>query len=204
MTPWNDARFALRQIRKAPGFTAIVVLTLALCIGANTAIFSVLDSVLFRPAPFPEPDRLALVVTGGYGKSTEEFQINQTGALYEAVRDRASLLDCAAWSIGIGGVNFSTGTRSEYIQQQRVGSGYFRVMGIPPLIGHEFTREEDMPQGPAVAILSYGFWQRQFQGDAGILGRAIDLKGEPYTVVAVMPRDFRTTQPVDVWTPLDR
>src|SRR5262249_12348236 len=76
------------------------------------------------------------------------------------------------------------------------------VIGIPPLIGHEFTREEDMPNGPAVAILSYGFWQRQFHGDTGILGRAIDLKGEPYTVVAVMPRDFRTTQPVDVWTPL--
>jgi predicted permease len=197
----NDARFAMRQLRKSPGFTLTVLLTLALCIGVNTAIFSVLDAVLFRPAPFPEPDRLALLVTVARGRGGEDVNTAQTGALFEAVRDRAALLDCAAWS-GIGGANFAANGRSEYIQQQRVSSGYFRVMGIPPAIGREFQREEDIPQGPAIAVLSWDFFQRRFQGDAAILGKPIDLKGEPYTVVGVMPREFRSTQPVDVWTPL--
>jgi predicted permease len=197
MALWNDVQFALRQIRKAPGFTIIVLVTLALCIGVNTAIFSVLDAVLFRPAPFPEPDRLALLVTAG----GEDIKSLQTGALYEAVRDRAGMLDCAAWS-PISGVNFAIGARSEYVQQHRVSSGYFRVMGIPPQIGREFTRQEDLPNGPAVAILSHEFWQQQFRGDPGVLGRVIDLKGEPYTVVGVAARNFRSALPVDVWTPL--
>ena len=201
MSLWNDARFACRQLRKSPGFTAIVLATLALCIGANTAIYSVLDAVLFRKAPFPEPDRLALLVTAARGRGAEDVNTSQTGALYEAVRDRANLLDCAAWS-NIGGANFAAGGRSEFIQQQRVASGFFRVMGIPPAIGREFTREEDVPKGPPVAVLNWEFWQRQFRGDAAVLGKAIDLKGEPYTVVGIMPRGFRTTQPVDVWTPL--
>src|SRR5258706_3062224 len=98
MALWNDATYALRQLRKSPGFTAIVLVTLALCIGVNTAIFSVLDAVLIRPAPFPEPDRLAMLVTATRGRGNEEVDTSQTGALYEAVRDRANLLDCAAWS----------------------------------------------------------------------------------------------------------
>jgi putative ABC transport system permease protein len=201
MALWNDARFALRQLRKSPGFTLIVLVTLALCIGVNTAIFSVLDAVLFRKAPFPEPGRLALLVTASRGAGSEEVDTSQTGALYEEVRDRAGMLDCAAWA-RIGGANFAAGGRSEFIQQQRVASGYFRVMGIPPQIGREFTREEDVPNGPAVAVLNWDFWQRQFNGDAGVLGKPIDLKGEPYMVVGIMPRGFHTMQPVDVWTPL--
>src|SRR5882724_6999747 len=108
MALWNDARYALRQLRKSPGFTVIVLVTLALCIGVNTAIFSVLDAVLFRPAPFPQPDRLAMVVTVRGAKSGGEVDTSQTGAAYEAVRDRAGMLDCAAWS-GIAGANFSAG-----------------------------------------------------------------------------------------------
>ena len=202
MALWNDARFALRQLRKSPGFTLIVLLTLALCIGVNTAIFSVLDAVLFRPAPFPEPDASRWWSRRIRGKGGEDVNTSQTGALYEAVRDRADLLDCAAWT-GIGGANFSAGGRSEYVQQQRVSAGYFRVMGIPPQIGREFTREEDVPDGPAVAVLSYGFWQRTFSWRCRHARTLIDLKGEPYTVVGIMPRDFRSTHlPVDVWTPL--
>lgn len=201
MSLWNDARFAFRQLRKSPGFTVIVLVTLALCIGVNTAIYSVLDAVLFRKAPFPEPDRLALLVTVARVRGAEDINTAQTGALYEAVRDRAGLLDCAAWA-NIGGANFAAGGRSEFIQQQRVASGFFRVMGVPPSIGREFTREEDVPKGAPVAVLNWDFWQRQFHGDTNVLGKAIDLKGEPYTVVGIMPRGFRTTQPVDVWTPL--
>jgi predicted permease len=201
MALWKDASYALRQLRKNPGFTLIVLATLALCIGVNTAIFSVLDVVLFRKAPFPEPDRLALLITRTGRTGAEDLNTAQTGALFEAVRDHADLLDIAAWS-QINGANFSTNGRSEYIQQQRVSAGYFRVMGILPMIGAEFTREQDVPNGPAAAVLNWDFWQRQFHGDPGIVGKAIDLRGEPYTVVGIMPREFHTTQPVDVWTPL--
>jgi predicted permease len=201
MPLWNDARFALRQLRRSPGFTCIVLLTLALCMGANSAIFSVLDAVLFRPAPFPQPDRLALLVTVQRGNGGEDVSTSQTGALYEVVRDQVPGLDCAAWS-RVGGANFAAGGRAEFIQQQRVSSGYFRVMGIAPLMGREFSREEDVPKGPALAVLSWDFWQRQLHGDAGVIGKAIDLKGEPHTVTGVMPREYPGAIPVDVWTPL--
>jgi predicted permease len=198
---WTDMRFALRQIRKSPGFALTVVATLALCIGVNTAIFSVLDAVLLKPVPYPQPDRLALLVTATRTGSSADVMASQTGALFETVRERIGSLDIAAYS-GIGGANFSAPGRLEYIQQQRVSSGLFRVFGIAPQVGREFTREEDVPGGPARAVLSYGFWQRVFHGDPGILGKAIRLKGEDYVVIGIMPSEFRTTAPVDVWTPL--
>jgi predicted permease len=198
---WSDARFALRQVRKSPGFAVTVIATLALCIGVNTAVFSVLDAVLLRPVPYPEPDHLALVVTASRTGSAEDVNTSQTGALFEAVRDRATSLDTAA-NGGTGGVNFSAPGRLEYVKQQRVSSGFFRVLGIAPQLGREFAREEDVPGGPALAVLSYDFWQRVFRGDASILGKPIQLKGEPHVVIGVMPREFRTMAPVDVWTPL--
>src|SRR3954464_15079017 len=122
MALWNDATYAFRQLRKSPGFTLIVLATLALCIGVNTAIFSVLDAVLFRPAPFPEPERLALVVTATPNSGEEYINRAQTGALFEMVRDRAGMIDCAAYS-GIGGANFAAAGQPEYIKQQRVSAG---------------------------------------------------------------------------------
>ena len=201
MTVRSDLRFALRQLRKSPAFTLVVIGTLALCIGVNTAVFSVLDAVLLRSAPYPEADRLAVVVTASHGGSTENINTSQTGALFEAVRDHVPGLDVAA-NGGTGGVNFAAGDRPEYIQQQRVSAGYFRVLGIAPRIGREFSREEDVPDGAAVAILSHAFWQRAFRGDAAMLGRTISLRGEEYAVVGIMPPDFRASAPVDVWTPL--
>lgn len=201
MALWSDARYALRQLRKAPGFTLAVIGTLALCIGVNTAVFSVLDAVLLRTAPYPRADRLALVVTAYRDGGVEDINTSQTGALFEAVRDHVAGLDVAANS-GPGGANFAANDRPEYIQQQRVSAGYFRVLGRAPQIGREFNREEDVPKGAAVAVLSHGFWQRAFHGEAAVLGRTISLRGEEYTVVGIMPPDFRATAPVDVWTPL--
>ncbi len=198
---WSDARFALRQIRKSPGFALTVILTLALCIGVNTAVFSVLDAVLLRPVPYPEPARLALVVTASRSGGAEDVNTSQTGALFEAVRDRATGLDAAA-DAGIGGANFAAPGRLEYIQQHRVSSGFFRVLGVAPRLGREFTRQEDIPGGPALAVLSDAFWRRVFHGDPATLGKAIQLKGEDHIVIGVMPPGFRTTAPVDVWTPL--
>ena len=198
---WRDLRFSLRQLYKAPGFTLIVLATLGLCIGANTAIFSVLDAVLLRPAPYPAAGRLALLTTVSRNHGVENVNDSQTGALFEAVRDGASLLDLAAAG-GFGGVNFSGAGRLEFVQQQRVSTGYFRVLGIPPQFGREFTPAEDTRGGPAVAILSYAFWQRAFHGDPTALGRAFNLRGEPFTVVGILPRDFHAESPIDVWTPL--
>ena len=198
MPLWKDVRFALRQLRKTPAFTAVVLATLALCIGMNAAIFSVLDAVLLKTLPYPDPDRLALLVTA---HDKGEVNDSQTGALFEAVRDGASMLEVAAYS-GHNGVNFASGGRAEFVQQQRVSTGYFRVLGIAPQYGREFTPAEDRPGGPAVAILSYSFWQRTFQGDAGAIGRAIQLRGEPYTIVGVMPGGFRSDARADLWTPL--
>ena len=189
------------RFAKSPGFALTVIATLALCIGVNTAVFSVLDAVLLRPVPYPQPDHLALVVTASRSGSAEDINTSQTGALFEAVRDHAPALDTAAHA-GSSGANFSAPGRLEYVQQQRVSSGFFRVLGIAPWLGREFTREEDVPGGPALAVLSYGFWQRVFRGDPAILGKAIQLKGEPHVVIGVMPRDFRIDAPVDVWTPL--
>ncbi|MEO8368190.1 MAG: ABC transporter permease [Candidatus Solibacter sp.] len=196
-----DARFALRQLRKSPGFTLTVVATLALCIGVNTAVFSVLDAVLLRTAPYPHPERLAVVATATFGAGAADIDTSQTGALFEAVRDHAAGLDVAANS-GANGANFSANDVPEYIQQQRVSAGYFRVLGISPRLGREFSPTEDVPAGAAVAVLSHAFWQRAFHADPGVLGRGISLRGEPYTVVGIMPPDFRATSPVDVWTPL--
>jgi len=202
MTLWTDVRFAFRRLVGSPGFSLVVLATLALCIGANTAIYSVLDAVLLRPAPYPEPDRLAMLITAYRYHGHEGTNDSQTGALFEAVRDGIGSLDLAATS-GVGnGANFSAPGHLEYVQQQRVSTGFFRVLGVAPQYGREFTAVEDKPGGPAVAVLSYGFWQRIFDGDAGALGRSINLRGEPYTVVGIMPKDFRTTGPVDVWTPL--
>jgi len=200
MALWNDFRFALRQFRANPGFAAIVLATLGLAIGANTAVYSVLNAVLFRSVPYPEPDRLA-VLAAAYTLNGHTDEEVQTGRQFLLVRDAAPGLDVAAFSQE-SGANFAAGSRPEYIQQQRVSSGFFRVLGIEPEYGREFTRAEDVPGGPAQAVLSHAFWRRIFHGDPHAIGRPITLKGEPYTVVGVMPRGFLPAAPVDVWTPL--
>lgn len=197
----GDVRFALRQFHNSPGFALVVLATLGLAIGANTAVYSVLNAVLFRGVPYPEPDRLAAVTATytGHGHTSEND--SQTGGQFLLIRDAAPGLDTAAYS-GESGVNFAARSHPEYIQQQRVSSGFFRVLGIQPQYGREFTRAEDVPGGPALAVLSYRFWQRVFQDDPRAIGRTIMLRGEPYTVVGIMPQSFRASAPVDVWTPL--
>jgi predicted permease len=201
MSLWKDAIFALRLLRKSHGFTVVVLATLGLCVGANTAIFSVLDAVLLRPAPYPQPDRLALLTTHYWNNGRENANSRITGAMFEAVRRGASLIDIAANS-GAGGVNLASGDRAEYVKQQRVSAGFFRILGVMPQIGREFLPAEDVRGGPAAAILSGEFWQRAFHADPAVLGRAITLRGEPYTVVGIMPTGFRSDAPADLWTPL--
>ena len=201
MTLRNDLRFALRQLRKTPAFTAIVLATLGLCIGVNTAIYSVLDAVLLRPIPYPEPGRLGLVTAVVRHNGMENINDSQNGAMLRD-RSRPGSLARRRRLVGRPGVNFAGEGRLEFVQQQRVSAGYFRVLGIAPQFGREFTRAEDVAGGPPLVVLSYAFWQRVFHGDPAALGRGINLRGEPYTIVGIMPRDFRAAAPVDVWTPL--
>jgi hypothetical protein len=197
----NEVRYALRQLRKTPIFSLVVLATLGLCIGVNTAVYSVLDAVLLRPAPYPEAERLGMMVTAARSKGQEFVNTSQNGAMFESVRDHVPSLEVAAWS-GVSGVNFAGEGRLEFVQQQRVSAGYFHVLGIEPQFGREFTRAEDVAGGPALVVLSHEFWQRVFHGDASAVGKPINLRGEPYTIAGIMPRGFRSGQQVDVWTPL--
>lgn len=198
----RDLRYAARVLRKSPAFTITAVVTLALCIGANTAIFSVVDSLILRPLPYPEPDRMAAVSTlyHGPGHVDEDFAV--TGRTLEMLRSLGSL-DVAAYG-GVGsGINLVTGAQAQYVRQLRVTEGFFRVLGVRPAMGRELTSDEDRVGGPAAVILSHAVWMRLFQGDPGAIGRAVNVGGEPCTIVGIMPAWFKSgAQQADVWTPL--
>jgi predicted permease len=207
----RDLRYAVRQLRRNPTFTITILATLSFCIGANTAIYTIVDALFFKPLPYPDPSRLVLVSTVFSKGGAFDVDTSQDGFQWELVRDHASLLDSAVYSAAAG-VNLVAAGRVEYVINQRVSANYFHVLGIEPLIGREFTRQEDVPNGPPLTILSYGLWQRIFHGDPTIIGHTIDLRGSPYTVVGIMPAGFRslpagvgdigTNAPPDVWTPL--
>jgi hypothetical protein len=164
MTLLHDLRFGFRQLRKSPGFTLTALVTLGLCIGANTAIYSVVDAVLLRPLPYPEADRLAMVVTAWHSNGAEGINTSQTGTQFERVRDGDPDLDVAC-NGGESGVNFAAGGHAEYVRQERVSTGFFRVLGVAPRMGREFSPAEDKSGGAPVTVLSYNFWQRVFHGD---------------------------------------
>ncbi|UCC73740.1 MAG: ABC transporter permease [Gemmatimonadota bacterium] len=198
----RNLRFALRVMARNPLFTVTFVLTLGLCVGAGTAVYSVVDAVLWRPLPYPNPDRLALVVTYNPATGVQPGYNAVDGASWERIRDGAELFERAVFSNWPAGVNLLAEDAAAYVQQQRVSAGFFRTLGVAPLIGREFEASEDVPGGPSVMVLSHGLWERTFNSDPEVVGRTIRLKGEAHTVVAVMPADFRSSFPVDVWTPL--
>lgn len=197
-----DLRYAIRALRKNPTFTIAAVLTLGLCIGANAALFGVVDAVLLRPLPYPEPERIGQVVIEFQGPKSAGLQINQDGRAWEAVREQAPSLDAAVFSDTASGVNFSAGTRVEHLQQQRVSAGFFRILGVRPFAGREFTRDEDQAGGPAAVVLSHSLWKRAFDGDPSVIGGSVLLRGEPHTIVGVMPPGLRTSVAAELWTPL--
>lgn len=201
----RDLRYALRMLRKTPGFTTIALVTLAVAIGVNTAIFSVVNALLLEPLPYPGADRLATLQTmarseRGEGRRNESLD----GPTFLALRDNARTVDVAAQGPGGwgGGVNLFADGRVASAVQARVSAGYFTVLGVAPMFGREFNASEDTTAGPPVALLSHDLWARVFQRDPGIVGRPIMLKGEPYTVVGVMPPRFTAGSRADVWTPL--
>ncbi len=199
---WRNTRYALRTFRKSPGFTIAAVLTLALCIGANTAIFSVIDAALLRPLPFPEPARLMQVVTHYRANGVDDLGTGQDGTTWETLHKNGTGFECAASGFGFTGVNLTAQGKAQYVEQHRVSAGYFRVLGVPPALGREFNKDEDTTGGPQATILSNAIWKRMFHGDPALLGKTVLLRGEPHTVVGIMPPGYRPLIPADVWTPL--
>ena len=200
----RDLNYATRVLRRTPVFTATAIVTLALAIGANTAVFSLVDAILIKPLPYPEPDRLAYVVAPIRTIEGEYVVDSHNGTTWERLRDDVPAID-AAVTRGRSGqqVNLVVGDSAESVRHARVGSGYFRVLGVAPLVGREFTQDEDRPGGPAVTVLSYGLWQRLFNSDPSAVGKALLLRGEPHEIVGVMPGELRGEGgDFDVWTPV--
>ena len=207
----QELRLALRQLRKNPGFGLAVTLTLALGVGVNTAVFSLVNGFLLRPLPYPAPDRLAVLMLHQEGISAKSGQFehqddpSQDGETWEMIRDNVPAVQAASFG-GTSGVNLQAGSAAgsqvRYVQDMRVSAHYFDVLGIPPFLGRSFTEEEDRPNGPGAVILSYALWQSVFQGDAQVLGKQVMLKGEPHPVVGVLPPRAQPTGVADLWTPL--
>ncbi|HJR60273.1 MAG TPA: ABC transporter permease, partial [Vicinamibacterales bacterium] len=198
----RDLRYAGRMLRKSPGFTITAVLTLALAIGINTAVFSIVDGVLLRPLPYPEPDRLALLEARVEAGGARGSRTSQNGIAWVTVRDHATTVDRAVFSTWVSGVNVAAGDHVLHADQQRIGAGFFGVLGVQPLSGREFTVDEDRHGGPTAVILSHEFWRSMMGSDPSVIGRAIALRGEPYTVVGVMPAHAQSGVKADLWTPL--
>ncbi len=196
----QDARYALRTLSKNPGFTATALSALALGIGANTAIFSVVNTVLLKPLTYPQPDRIVqFLVTSpagpNYGGSATKFNLLR--------RQTQVLQNVAAYEYNGAAFNLTGGTFPEQVQGIRVSADYFRLFGAPVVEGRTFTEEEDRPNGRRTVVLSYGLWQRRFGGDPQIAGKTISLNGVPYVVVGVIGPSFNTEldTPPDVWLP---
>jgi predicted permease len=201
-TAARDARYALRVLRKTPLFTIAAVVTLALAIAINTAMFSVVDAVLLKPLPYPDAGRLALVVKVDRSEGALYEGTSVDGATWQMIRDHATAVDPAVSSMWPTGINLVAGGRATYVQRQRVGAGFFRVLGVHPFIGREFNADEDRAGGPAAAVLSHGLWRAMFNGDPAVVGRTLMLRGEASTVVGVMPEGFQSGLRADLWTPL--
>ncbi|HTU49697.1 MAG TPA: ABC transporter permease, partial [Acidobacteriaceae bacterium] len=208
---WSDLRYAVRQLRKSPGFALTAILTLALAIGANTAIFSVVNALMLRPLPYPRPNRLGALITQYNSAKMSAESDSVDGEMYEMARDQAPAVTVAAYSFPVG-VNLRAGSAVRYVIAQRVSAKYFDVLGTPPLLGRGFTKEDDLQNGPNDAVLSNALWRTTFHSDPHIIGHAILLKGAPYTVVGVLADGEQTPaidlfglgakQPAELWTPL--
>jgi len=199
---WRDLRYAGRVLRKSPGFAVVAIATLALGIGANTAVFSIVDSVLLRPLPYPQPERLGAVITHWTQHGEQGIEDSVDGETWELLRDHADHFDRAVFFDAGSKVNFAANGQVRYVVQQRVGAGFFRVLGVQPLFGREFSIAEDREGGPAVAVLSYGLWKKVLHGDQSVLQHTVMLRGEKFTVVGIMPPSFGTNTLADIWTPL--
>jgi putative ABC transport system permease protein len=196
----QDVKIAVRHLRKSPGFTFVVVLTLALGLGANSAIFSVVHSVLVRPLPYRTPERLVHFREGNGPEAVDGMAVTfgNFGAWVERARSFESF---AGWVNGPG-LTLTGAGEPQQLRATRATGGYWRALYIPPVLGRYFDEEDARLGAPKVVVLSYGLWQSAFGGDSGIVGRSITLGGEPYVVRGVAAAEYALTpQTASVWVP---
>ncbi len=199
MSLWRDLRYAARGLAREPGFTAVAVITLGLAIGANTAIFSVANGLLLRPLPLPRADRLLLVMR--HFKEGDTDSVSATKLFFLQPRLGGVFASTAAYENLGAGFNLVGDGLPERIRGAHVTAGFFPTAGAQPLLGRNFLPEEDRPGARKVVVLSHRLWARRFGADPRILGRPLQLSGETYTVVGVMPAGFRFPAVAELWTP---
>src|SRR5712691_7688825 len=195
----NDLRFALRMLRKNPGFTAVAVLTLALGIGGITAMFSAFDTILIRPLPYADADRLVMVwddlshegISKSFPAPAEWLEWRRLNTVFT---------DIAATQPGDS--TLSGDSEPEQVPARKTTANLWSVLGVNPLIGRVFTEEEDV-KGARVLVISHGLWQRRYGGSPDVLGRKITVNDNPYEVIGVMPREFyfMPARDIDIWMP---
>jgi putative ABC transport system permease protein len=193
----QDLRYSLRMLIASPAFTLTAIAAIALGIGANTAIFTVVNAVLLKPLSYPEPDRMVQFMnTFAQGNSPVGSPVN-----YNTWKAQSSVFqDVTAYDFGGPGFNL-TGIVPEQVHGIHVSEAYFRLFGAPVILGRTFTTQEDAPNGGHVVVISYGFWQRKFGGNANIVGTSVSLSNESYTIIGVLGKSFATDPQADIWVP---
>jgi putative ABC transport system permease protein len=194
-TLWQDLRYSGRMLLKHPGFTLIAVLTLTLGIGANTAIFSIVNAVLLRPFPYNAPEQLVIV-----GEYVEGGSVSYPN--FADWKDDRKVFDGASAVRSNESFNFTGAGDPERLQGRLVSAGFLSLLGVSPLVGRDFIAEDDRPGATPAAILSYGFWNRRFANDQNIVGKQITLNNQSFTVVGVTPQNFEFAMPADVSIPI--
>ncbi|HMF27589.1 MAG TPA: ABC transporter permease, partial [Candidatus Cybelea sp.] len=200
----NDLKFAFRQLRKSPGFTLVAVLTLALGIGANTAIFSVVEGVLLRPLPFPNAERLVRIYETLFENGARSATLNlsdRTTARFREFR-RDIFEDVAGGTGGDAVVSIKDGSPAQTVPAASVTYNFFDVLGLPPSRGRNFTREEGADKAATVTIISDDFWRNTLNSRRDVLGSTIVIDGIPRTIIGVMPKSFRHPYRASLWLPL--
>ncbi len=198
-TLFRDLKHSLRLLGDHLGFTVTAIAALALGIGANTAIFSVVNAVLLKPLPYPGSDRLVQLMLSSQGGTNNVTSIPK----YMVWREQNRVLEAiSAYDFGGPGINLTEGDRPEQIKGIHVSSDYFRLFGAPVVVGRTFSAEEDRPGGGYLVVISSGLWKRRFGSDPNLIGKTISLGGEPYTVLGVTGPEFAPDPPADIWLPL--
>ncbi len=199
----NDLRYALRLLWKSPAFSAIAIATLALGIGANTAIFSVIESALLRPLPFPNADRLVRVYETFDENGARSNTLNLAEKTVRQWREHGrDIFEGLGVATGGAASVATAGESAQIFPAARISANFLDVLGLQPALGRNFTAEEDQPGGPRVVLVGHDFWQRSLGGREDVLGQSIKLDDASYTIIGVMPKTFRHPYRAELWLPM--